>query len=196
MYAVHAKNGRVVARFAKQHAAEAFVRAQRSPGGDDLHERIARALGWSVRDTQSMSLQSLCDLVRPVDPALAQEISHVVSGGHHVGRRSRSPGNKEALLNRARRNRATYQRRASSASETFRAVATSHRGDTLGAWTGPSVQGLIATVDHALPLTKAWSVTIRGEYTSDGTWHANHGGRVVASREAGPDRGRGGWITY
>ena len=32
--------------------------------------------------------------------------------------------------------------------------------------------------------------------TSDGTWHPNHGGRVVASRETGPDRGRGGWITY
>ena len=103
---------------------------------------------------------------------------------------------REAILNRAKRTRATYQRRASGAAETFRAVATGHRGDTLGTWTGPSMQGLMATVDHALPLTKAWSVTIRGEYTSDGTWHPNHGGRVVASREAGPDRGRGGWITY
>ena len=29
-----------------------------------------------------------------------------------------------------------------------------------------SVQGLMATVDHALPLTKAWNVTIRGEYVA------------------------------
>src|ERR1700733_1312699 len=50
-----------------------------------LHARIAAALGWPMRDVQSMSLQSLRDLVRPVDPGLADEISRVVQAGSHIG---------------------------------------------------------------------------------------------------------------
>lgn len=47
-------------------------------------------------------------------------------------------------------------------------------------------------VDSKIPLEKTWSVTIRGEFTSDGQFFKNCGGRLVASRE----RGRGGWIVY
>jgi hypothetical protein len=52
--------------------------------GGDLHERIAAVLGWSVQDTQSFSMHSLRELVRPLDPRLAQEISDSIEGGHHI----------------------------------------------------------------------------------------------------------------
>ena len=56
----------------------------------DLHERAARALGWSVRDAQSLSMQSLRDLVRPVDPGLAREMDYVIQSGTYVrGSRAR-----------------------------------------------------------------------------------------------------------
>lgn len=50
----------------------------------DLHERIATALGWSTRDVQSLSMQSLRDLVRPVDPDLARELDYVIQSGAYV----------------------------------------------------------------------------------------------------------------
>lgn len=54
-----------------------------------LHERIAAALGWSVADCQSFSLQALRDMVRPVSEKLAHEITIVISGSV-VTRKSRS----------------------------------------------------------------------------------------------------------
>jgi hypothetical protein len=54
------------------------------PVGGTLHERAARALGWSVADTQSMSLASLREAVRPVNPALAGEMSRVIESGRHI----------------------------------------------------------------------------------------------------------------
>jgi 3'-phosphoadenosine 5'-phosphosulfate sulfotransferase (PAPS reductase)/FAD synthetase len=50
----------------------------------DLHQRIATALGWSLSDVRSMSLPSLREMVRSVDPALAAEISDVIQRGAHV----------------------------------------------------------------------------------------------------------------
>lgn len=41
----------------------------------DLHERIAKALGWSVVQTQSFSLRALRELVVLVSPKLAHEIT-------------------------------------------------------------------------------------------------------------------------
>lgn len=40
-----------------------------------LHQRIANALGWPLADVQSMSLRSLRELVRPIDPQLGEDIS-------------------------------------------------------------------------------------------------------------------------
>ena len=77
--------------------------------------------------------------------------------------------------------------------ETYEAVAVGHRGNELGRWQGENVKSLMQLADEEAPT--AFSVTIRGEYTSDGTRWRNHGGRVVATRERGPDRGRGGWST-
>jgi hypothetical protein len=51
-----------------------------------LHERIAAALGWTVAETQTLSLPSLRDLVRPVSPALAGEISDLLARGLHLVR--------------------------------------------------------------------------------------------------------------
>ncbi len=50
----------------------------------DLHDRIAKALGWSTRDVQSLSMQSLRDLVRPIDPKLASEMSYVIQSGAYI----------------------------------------------------------------------------------------------------------------
>lgn len=59
--------------------------------GGSLHERAARALGWSVADAQSMSLAALRDVVRPVNSALAEEMSRKIqSGGHITGARHKS----------------------------------------------------------------------------------------------------------
>jgi len=52
-----------------------------------LHARIARALGWTLAETQSFSLASLRALVRPVDAKLASEISEVLRTGAHIVRR-------------------------------------------------------------------------------------------------------------
>jgi len=51
---------------------------------DPLHDRIARALGWNVRDAQSLSMQSLRELVRPVDPALAREMDYMIQSGAYI----------------------------------------------------------------------------------------------------------------
>ena len=50
----------------------------------DLHDRIAKALGWSASDVRSLSMQSLRDLVRPVDPDLTQEMDYVIQSGAYV----------------------------------------------------------------------------------------------------------------
>lgn len=46
-----------------------------------LHERIAKALGWTVEQAQSFSLPALRDLVRPVSPKLAHEITLAINLG-------------------------------------------------------------------------------------------------------------------
>lgn len=43
-----------------------------------LHERIAKALGWTVKETQSFSLPTLREMVRSVSPKLAHEITVVM----------------------------------------------------------------------------------------------------------------------
>lgn len=52
-----------------------------------LYRDAARVLGWTVEQTHSISLASLRELVRPVDPALAEDISRVIAAGSHVARR-------------------------------------------------------------------------------------------------------------
>jgi len=49
-----------------------------------LHDRIAKALGWGAADVQSLSMQSLRDLVRPVDPELAKEMSLAIQSGAYA----------------------------------------------------------------------------------------------------------------
>jgi len=48
---------------------------------DGLHDRIAKALGWSVSDTRSFSLATLRDLVRPVSAKLAHDITTAIQSG-------------------------------------------------------------------------------------------------------------------
>lgn len=50
----------------------------------DLHDRVAKALGWSTKDVQSVSMQSLRDLVRPVDPDLARELGYAIQSGAYI----------------------------------------------------------------------------------------------------------------
>lgn len=51
---------------------------------EQLKERVAAALGWSVEDTHKVSLQSLRDLVRPVSSKLAHELDVVIRTGEHI----------------------------------------------------------------------------------------------------------------
>lgn len=78
------------AREEASRAAWADYEARTGPHGqvanDSLHRRIAAALGWSESGTRSMSLASLRDLVRPVDPALAEEIGDRIRSGSHIAR--------------------------------------------------------------------------------------------------------------
>ena len=75
--------------------------------------------------------------------------------------------------------------------ETFEAVASNYRGKV---WSkvGPTWKGLMADADHELKLGPGRDVrvSIRGEYTSDGSYWKNHGGRVVAAFESGR------WMVY
>jgi hypothetical protein len=43
-----------------------------------LAARVALALGWTVDDVRSFSLPALRDLVRPVSPKLAHEITQAM----------------------------------------------------------------------------------------------------------------------
>lgn len=55
----------------------------------DLHQDIAEALGWTVREAQQFSLASLRDLVRPINPSLADRISQTLAQGSHLTRRGK-----------------------------------------------------------------------------------------------------------
>ncbi len=49
-----------------------------------LHERIAEVLGWSVADARSFSLSALREMVRPVSPKLAHEITQTIHSSAYV----------------------------------------------------------------------------------------------------------------
>jgi hypothetical protein len=53
---------------------------------DELHRRIAGVLGWTVQETQSLSLRALRDIVRQVSPLLASEIDDAIESDDHVRR--------------------------------------------------------------------------------------------------------------
>ena len=69
------------------------------------------------------------------------------------------------------------------ANESFTARAVGHTGRVLGSVTSTSVDGAMQKADRELP--DAWEVTVRGEYTSDGTHHGPGGGRSMAVKEGG-----------
>lgn len=50
----------------------------------DLHDRIAKVLGWSTADVQSTSMQALRDLVRPHDSDLGREMDYVIQSGAYA----------------------------------------------------------------------------------------------------------------
>lgn len=52
-----------------------------------LYDRAARSLGWSLAETRRFLLPALRDLVRPVDPSLADEMSLVIQSGAYGGER-------------------------------------------------------------------------------------------------------------
>lgn len=53
----------------------------------ELKTRIAAVLGWSQADTDSLSLLSLREIVKPVSPKLAAEITEAVRSGSCIVRR-------------------------------------------------------------------------------------------------------------
>ena len=70
-----------------------LVEVEGFSGVETVRERVAKALGWSVEDTRSVSLQSLRDLVRPVSQKLAHEITLEINRGtYDIGFVERIPG--------------------------------------------------------------------------------------------------------
>lgn len=57
-----------------------------------LHERVAEALGWSLQAVQSVPLQGLRDLVRPVSDKLARELSQEIGSDRRVVGKPRLTG--------------------------------------------------------------------------------------------------------
>ena len=49
-----------------------------------IHERIAAALNWSIKDVQSFSLITLRDLVRPLNAKLASEMDEIIRSGRVI----------------------------------------------------------------------------------------------------------------
>lgn len=52
-----------------------------------MHERIAKALGWTEEQVKGFSLQSLRELVRPISPKLAAELDEAIRGGSYIKQR-------------------------------------------------------------------------------------------------------------
>lgn len=78
--------------------------------------------------------------------------------------------------------------------ERFTGTAVGHDGRILKTASGPSVRYVISILDasHA----NSTSACVRGEFTTDGTYHGPGKGRVVASREPRTIDGSfySGWI--
>jgi len=70
---------------------------QKKEAATMIHDRAAKALGWSVRDTQGFSLPTLREMVRTADPALAAEISSMISSGSHIRGSGRVSGSTIAV---------------------------------------------------------------------------------------------------
>jgi hypothetical protein len=51
---------------------------------NDLYDRAARVLGWKHTDTHTVSMLALRDLVRPVDPDLAHEMTLAIQSGAYL----------------------------------------------------------------------------------------------------------------
>jgi len=49
-----------------------------------LHERIAKALGWTVEEARSFSLPALREVVRPVSMKLAHELTVAIETGSYL----------------------------------------------------------------------------------------------------------------
>lgn len=65
--------------------------------GSNLHVSAAKALGWPLKDVQSMSLQSLREAVRHVDPALAEDMSSEIRSGRVLTRTKRASGKRGTI---------------------------------------------------------------------------------------------------
>jgi hypothetical protein len=85
----------------KSDAAAYDVRAGRARQASSLratvHERAAHALGWPVEAAQSMSLASLREAVRHVDPELADEMSSDIRSGRHITGKRQGSGKRAAI---------------------------------------------------------------------------------------------------
>lgn len=58
---------------------------------DPIHERAAELLGWTVTECRSFNLRMLREIVRDKDRKLADDISAVLYGEHHVLETVRKP---------------------------------------------------------------------------------------------------------
>lgn len=152
----HVPSVRVARRIAADHLVEdpkyythlAEMEARHgnpAPDVEDLRQRAAIALGWTIRDAHSVSLPSLRELVRPVDPGLADEISHVLAQGSHVARQEpRDDAYARArtwLEQRGYLVRQNGRAEKTDARHKTRSYAQIERGGAVRTWEDPHVPG-------------------------------------------------------
>ena len=58
---------------------------------EPIYERVAELLGWTVAECRTFSLQMLREIIRDKDRKLADDISAVLYGEHHVLETVRKP---------------------------------------------------------------------------------------------------------
>lgn len=58
---------------------------------DDMRERIASAIGWSIEDTRRMSLQGLRSVVEHVSQKLAAALTNEIRSGRVILGEPRRP---------------------------------------------------------------------------------------------------------
>jgi len=171
--------GRQLAEYARaiEHAGGGFIRVLRRWGVDPTWENALDTSydgrRWHTDPSRSVGRPLRDDVVLgpSSDPALPRLVRHSV---HREPARRPTGG---------------------ASGDRFGARAVDHRGGVVWEKTGSSVKGLMDAADREVPKSKARSVVIREDYTSDGTYWGSGHGRVVASREGGGGRGPGGWIV-
>jgi hypothetical protein len=71
-------NQHAICRLKRHHNGQHYDTEYRIKWADGVLERVSKALNWPIEDVRSMSTASLREVVRPVSPKLAHELSLIL----------------------------------------------------------------------------------------------------------------------